>query len=106
MEDLMRRIDALQQRVNELERERRPQRPAAVAAPVPAPAPARAAAPRPAPTPAAPVTATAAPAAIPAPRAPEAVRAEVDEALRGSLDGLPCASQILIRPCGFTGFCA
>jgi hypothetical protein len=90
MEDLMRRIDALQQRVNELERERRPQRPAAAAAPAPvvAPAPARAAAPRPAPTPAAPVTATAAPAAAPAPRSPEAVRAEVDEALRGSLDGL------------------
>jgi hypothetical protein len=84
MEDLMRRIDALQQRVNELERERRPQRPAPVAAPVPAPAatpaPARAAAPRTAP---APVTAAAAP-----PRSPEAVRAEVDEALRGSLDGL------------------
>ncbi len=110
MEDLMRRIDALQQRVNELERERRPQRPAAVAAPVPAPAPAatpapaRAAAPRPAPAPAAAVAA--APAAAAAPRSPEAVRAEVDEALRGSLDGLPCASQILIRPCGFTGFCA
>ena len=92
MEDLMRRIDALQQRVNELERERRPQRPAAVAAPVPAPAPAatpapaRAAAPRPAPAPAAAVAA--APAAAPAPRSPEAVRAEVDEALRGSLDGL------------------
>jgi hypothetical protein len=87
MEDLMRRIDALQQRVNELERERRPQRPATVAAPVPAatPTPARAAAPRPAP---APVTAAATPAATPAPRAPEAVRAEVDEALRGSLDGL------------------
>ncbi|MCA3426977.1 MAG: hypothetical protein INF34_09760 [Roseomonas sp.] len=91
MEELMRRIDALQQRVNELERERRPQRPAAVAAPAPAPAPApaaptRAAAPRSAPAaaPAAPVTA----AAAPAPRSPEAVRAEVDEALRGSLDGL------------------
>ncbi|MCA3380720.1 MAG: hypothetical protein ING08_10795, partial [Roseomonas sp.] len=91
MEELMRRIDALQQRVNELERERRPQRPAAVAAPAPAPAPApaaptRAAAPRTAPAaaPAAPVTA----AAAPAPRSPEAVRAEVDEALRGSLDGL------------------
>ncbi|MCA3388624.1 MAG: hypothetical protein INF65_08340 [Roseomonas sp.] len=91
MEELMRRIDALQQRVNELERERRPQRPAAVAAPAPAPAPApaaptRAAAPRSAPAaaPAAPVTA----AAAPAPRTPEAVRAEVDEALRGSLDGL------------------
>jgi hypothetical protein len=85
MEDLMRRIDALQQRVNELER--RPQRPAPVAAPVPAPAPAapaRAAAPR-----TAPVAATAAaPAAAPAPRSPEVVRAEVDEALRGSLDGL------------------
>ncbi|MCZ8140815.1 MAG: DcaP family trimeric outer membrane transporter [Acetobacteraceae bacterium] len=91
MEELMRRIDALQQRVNELERERRPQRPAAVAAPAPAPAPApaaptRAAAPRTAPAaaPAAPVTA----AAVPAPRSPETVRAEVDEALRGSLDGL------------------
>ncbi|MFN8982172.1 MAG: DcaP family trimeric outer membrane transporter [Alphaproteobacteria bacterium] len=86
MEELMRRIDALQQRVNELERERRPQRPAAVAAPVPAPVPAasaRAAAPR-----TAPVAATAAPAAAPAPRSPEVVRAEVDEALRGSLDGL------------------
>ncbi|MCA3343845.1 MAG: hypothetical protein ING24_15595 [Roseomonas sp.] len=85
MEDLMRRIDALQQRVNELER--RPQRPAPVVAPVPAPAPAapaRAAAPR-----TAPVAATAAaPAAAPAPRSPEVVRAEVDEALRGSLDGL------------------
>jgi hypothetical protein len=88
MEDLMRRIDALQQRVNELERERRPQRPAAAAAPAPvvAPAPARAAAPRPAPVPTA--TVAAAPAATPAPRSPEAVRAEVDEALRGSLDGL------------------
>ena len=46
IEDLMRRIDALQQRVNELERERRPQRPAVAAAPAPvvapAPAPARA----------------------------------------------------------------
>ncbi len=89
MEELMRRIDALQQRVNELERERRPQRPAAVAAPAPAPAPApaaptRAAAPRTAPAAAAPVTA----AAVPAPRSPETVRAEVDEALRGSLDGL------------------
>jgi hypothetical protein len=89
MEELMRRIDALQQRVNELERERRPQRPAAVAAPAPTPAPAsaaptRAAAPRTAPAAAAPVTA----AAAPAPRSPEAVRAEVDEALRGSLDGL------------------
>lgn len=85
MEELMRRIDALQQRVNELERERRPQRPAAVAAPVPAPppAPARAAAPR-----TAPVATAAAPAAAPAPRSPETVRAEVDEALRGSLDGL------------------
>ena len=86
MEELMRRIDALQQRVNELERERRPQRPAAVAAPVPAPAPAapaRAAAPR-----TAPVAAAVAPAATPAPRSPETVRAEVDEALRGSLDGL------------------
>ena len=90
MEELMRRIDALQQRVNELERERRPQRPAAAPAPVvaPAPAPARAAAPRPAPAPAAPVTAAAVPATSPAPRSPEAVRAEVDEALRGSLDGL------------------
>jgi hypothetical protein len=88
MEELMRRIDALQQRVNELERERRPQRPAAAAAPAPvvAPAPARAAPPRNAP---APVTAAApAPVAAPAPRSPEAVRAEVDEALRGSLDGL------------------
>jgi hypothetical protein len=84
MEDLMRRIDALQQRVNELER--RPQRAAPVAAPVPAPAPAapaRAAAPR-----TAPVATAAAPAAAPAPRSPEVVRAEVDEALRGSLDGL------------------
>ena len=95
MEDLIRRIDALQQRVNELERERerRPQAPAVVAAPVPAPAvapaPARAAAPRPAPVPTAPaVAAAAAPAAAPAPRSPEVVRAEVDEALRGSLDGL------------------
>ena len=88
IEELMRRIDALQQRVNELERERRPQRPAAVAAPAPAPAPApatpaRAVAPR-----TAPVATAAAPAAAPAPRSPETVRAEVDEALRGSLDGL------------------
>jgi len=91
IEDLMRRIDALQQRVNELERERRPQRPAVAAVPAPSapPAPARAAAPRPA-TPAAapPATAAMASAATPAPRSPETVRAEVDEALRGSLDGL------------------
>jgi len=91
IEDLMRRIDALQQRVNELERERRPQRPAVAAVPAPSatPAPARAAAPRPAaPAAAPPATAAMASAATPAPRSPETVRAEVDEALRGSLDGL------------------
>lgn len=86
VEELVRRLEELQRRVNELERERRTPRP--VVAPAPAPAPARAAAPRPAPVAAAPVAAAPVVAAAPAPRPPEVVRAEVDEALRGSLDGL------------------
>ena len=114
IEDLVRRIDALQRRVNELEAERT--RPAApVAAPAPARAPSRAPAVAPAAAPvtappvaAAPARAPARPAVgaggpstaydtspevpslIPGPvvRTPEVVRSEVDEALRGSLDGL------------------
>jgi hypothetical protein len=100
VEDLVRRIEELQRRVNELERERRPaQRPAAAPAPVPAPArtaapaavpaPTRAAAPQPRPdtTPDIPRLGDQPPPPPPS-RSPEVVRAEVDEALRGSLDGL------------------
>jgi hypothetical protein len=112
IEELVRRIDALQRRVNELEAER--VRPAApVAAPAPARAPSRppAVAPAAAPVAAPPVAAARAPARpavgaggpstaydtspevprlVPGPvvRTPEVIRSEVDEALRGSLDGL------------------
>lgn len=88
VEDLVRRLEELQRRVNELERERAAPRAAASPAPRPAatPAPARTAAPRPAATPAPAAAPAAAP--TPAPRPPAVVRAEVDEALRGSLDGL------------------
>ncbi|MDO9503041.1 DcaP family trimeric outer membrane transporter [Falsiroseomonas sp.] len=75
--ELIRRIEALQQRVNQLERERRAPRPAARAA-----VPAQPAAP------AAPAPSVAAVVVVPPPRTPEVVRAEVDQALRGSLDGL------------------
>ncbi|MGK7869878.1 DcaP family trimeric outer membrane transporter [Falsiroseomonas sp. E2-1-a20] len=77
--DLVRRIEALQQRVNQLERERRAPRPA----PARAATPARQATPAPAAAP--PVAAVV---VVPPPRTPEVVRAEVDQALRGSLDGL------------------
>lgn len=102
IEDLVRRIDALQRRVNELEAER-VRRPAPVAAPAPAPArpPAAVAAPARPPAPAAQTARAAAPSSLPdtspevprlgAPppaRTPEVIRSEVDEALRGSLDGL------------------
>lgn len=98
---LVRRIDALQCRVNELEAERA-RRPAPVPGPVAAPTPAPARAPAAAAAPAAPRPARAAgpPSPVdtspevprlvapPPPRSPEVVRSEVDEALRGSLDGL------------------
>ncbi|MBU8540032.1 hypothetical protein [Falsiroseomonas tokyonensis] len=71
--ELIRRIEALQQRVNQLERS--PPRPAARA-----PAPVQPAV-RAAPSVAAVVV-------VPQRRTPEVVRAEVDPALRGSLDGL------------------
>jgi hypothetical protein len=85
IEELVRRIDALQRRVNELEAERARPR-IAPAAPA---RPARAAAPSPRPdtTPEVPPVGVAPPAVQPS-RTPDVVRAEVDEALRGSLDGL------------------
>ncbi|WP_372624572.1 DcaP family trimeric outer membrane transporter [Falsiroseomonas sp.] len=88
IEDLMRRLDALQQRVNELEAERR--RPRIAPAPPPAAAPRRGATrtARPDTTPEVPPVAGGPPPEPPPSRSPEVVRAEVDEALRGSLDGL------------------
>lgn len=85
LQDLVQRIDALQRRVNELEAERARPR----IAPAAAPARSRAVAPSPQPdtTPEVPRVGVAPP-PQPSPRASDVVRAEVDEALRGSLDGL------------------
>lgn len=115
LEDLMRRIETLQRRVDELEGARRqpaaapaprPRTPAVVAPvaapappPPPAPAPTLARTPARTPTPlVAPYPALQPynpddpardqPRSAPAPRPPAEIRAEVDEALRGSLDGL------------------